>query len=59
MSNHLQKQMQKNVVVSNDVVYPHTLLLELPLLLEATIVIAALDTDTTTVTTIEIQNQQA
>jgi hypothetical protein len=48
---------QKNVAVSNDADCPLTLLRELPHPLEATTVIAALDTDTTTATTIETRSQ--
>ena len=51
-----QTQKQKNAVVSNDAACPHTLLPVLPRPLEATTVTAALDTDTTTATTVEIQS---
>jgi hypothetical protein len=52
-------QRQKNAAVSNDAESPLTLLPELPRHLAATIVIAALDTVTTTATFTEIQNQPA
>lgn len=48
---------QKNAAVSNDAESRLILLLELPHHLAATIVIAALDTVTTTATSTEIQSQ--
>jgi hypothetical protein len=50
---------QKNAAVSNDAESPLILLPELPHHLAATIVIAALDTVTTTATSTEIQSQPA